>query len=382
MSHRHLFDVPDDVAYFNAAYYSPILNETRRRLIASASAKSHPWERVTSSFFEDAETIRGLAAGMFGGDPDGYAVIPAVSYGVSTAARLIEPRLTRRDRILVIAEEFPSNVLPWRRVAETTGAEIVTVPTPADGDWTRAILPMIDARVKVVAMSTCHWTNGARIDLAPIGAAARANASLLVVDATQSLGVMPFSMADIQPDFLIAAAYKWLLCPYGVALMYVAPAWRNERPLEESWLARDNAHDFTSLAEYSDRYMPGARRFDGGEQATNNLPGAIAALEQIRDWGVEHIATSLSAINATIGRELESLNFRLAPATQRCPHMLGAVMPPTATGANSLVADLRARNVYISQRGQSLRFAPHMHITDHDVTRLIEALTSLVGRGR
>ena len=82
MSHRHLFDVPDDVAYFNAAYYSPILNETRRRLIASASAKSHPWERVTSSFFEDAETIRGLAAGMFGGDADGYAVIPAVSYGV------------------------------------------------------------------------------------------------------------------------------------------------------------------------------------------------------------------------------------------------------------------------------------------------------------
>ena len=388
MPYRHLFDIPDDVAYFNAAYYSPLLNESRRCLLESAAAKSHPWDRTTASFFDDAETIRGLAAELFGGDANGYAVIPAVSYGVSTAARAIEPRLRKGDRILVVAEEFPSNVLPWRRAARETGADVITVPAPIDGNWTRATLPMIDARVKVIAMSPCHWTNGARIDLAPIGAAARANGSVLVVDATQSLGAMPFSMAEIQPDFLIAAAYKWLLCPYGVALMYVSPAWRDARPLEESWLARDNAHDFTALAAYSDHYKPGARRFDGGEQATTNLPGAIAALEQIRDWGVDTIANSLSAINFTIGRELEQLGFRLAPESQRCPHMMGALLPEgaarsiEASASSSLVAELRARQIYISQRGQSLRFAPHMHTNDHDVARLIEALTSLVGSGR
>ncbi len=380
MQYRHLFDIPDEVAYFNAAYYSPLLNESRRRLVESAAAKSHPWERTTASFFDDAETIRGLASELFGGDADGYAVIPAVSYGVSTAARAIEPQLKRGDRILVVADEFPSNVLPWRRAAQETGAEVITVPTPADEDWTRAILPMIDAQVKVVAMSTCHWTNGARIDLAPVGAAARANGSLFVVDATQSLGVMPFSIAGIQPDFLIAAAYKWLLCPYGVALMYVAPAWRDARPLEESWLARDNAQDFTSLANYSGRYMPGARRFDGGEKVTNNLPGAIAALEQIRAWGVEMIADSLAAINATIGRELEELGFSLPHPSQRCPHMLGASLPES--GSLSIVSELRDRKIYISQRGQSLRFAPHMHVNDRDIENLIGALTSLVGRGR
>lgn len=380
MPYRHLFDVPDDVAYLNAAYYSPLLNESRRRLLESASAKSHPWERLTTSFFDEAETIRGLASELFGGYADGYAVTPSVSYGVSTAARAIEPRLTRGDRILVVTEEFPSNVLPWRRTAQETGAEVITVPTPADEDWGRAILPMIDARVKVVAMSTCHWTNGARIDLAPIGVAARANGSLLVVDATQSLGVMPFSMAEVQPDFLVAAAYKWMLCPYGMALMYVAPQWRESRPLEESWLARDNARDFTSLATYSDRYMPGARRFDGGEQATNNLPGAIAALEQIRAWGIDNIARTLSEINATISRALGRLGFGLPPESQRCPHMIGATLP--ASASTSIVSDLRERQIYISQRGQSLRFAPHMHVNDEDVARLIEALTSLVGRGR
>jgi selenocysteine lyase/cysteine desulfurase len=378
MSERHLFDIPDDVAYFNAAYYSPLLNESRRALVESAEAKSHPWNRTTASFFDDAETMRGLAAELFGGDADGYAVIPAAGYGISTAARAIEPRLGSGDRILVIADEFPSNVLPWRRVAQQTGAIVVTVPTPPDGNWARAILPMIDARVKVVAMSACHWTNGARIDLVPIGAAARTNGSMLVVDATQSLGAMPLSIAEIQPDFLVAAAYKWMLCPYGVALMYVSRAWRDSRPLEENWLARDNARDFTSLASYSDRYMHGARRFDGGETVTSNLPGAIAALSQIRAWGVGHIARSLSAINVAIARELEALGFLLPPETQRCPHMLGATLPEPASG--SIVAELRARQIYISQRGQSLRFAPHLYVNDGDIARLIDALALLVGK--
>lgn len=380
MSERHLFDIPRDVAYFNAAYFSPQLNESRRRLIESATAKSHPWNRTTDSFFDDAETIRGLAAELFGGDADGYALLPAASYGLSAAARAVEPTLARGDRILILADEFPSNVLPWRRVAAETGAEIVTVPTPADGDWAAAAVSMIDRQVKVVTAAQCHWTNGAPIDLAAIASAARANGSTLVVDATQSLGAMPFSMDDIQPDFLVAATYKWLLCPYGLALMFVAPKWRDARPLEEGWLARDNARDFTALANYSDRYAPGARRFDGGETVTNNLPGAIAALSQIRDWGVAHIAETLSGINATIAGELETLGFRLPPASGRCPHMFGAMLP--ATASDSLVAELRAQQIYISRRGASLRFSPHLYNDAQDVARLVDALALLVGGRR
>ncbi len=377
MSYRHLFDVPDDVAYFNCAYYSPILNESRRRLIAATAEKSHPWTRTTEHFFDDAETIRGLAANLFGGHAEGYALVPSVSYGISTAARAIEPTLQAGDRILVMADEFPSNVLPWRRTALERGAEIVTVPTPADGDWTRAILAMIDARVKVVAMSACHWTNGARIDLGPIGRAARDLGSALVVDATQSLGAMPFAMDEVRPDFLIAAAYKWLLCPYGTAIMHVAERWHHARPLEESWLARSNAHDFTALADYSDEYLPGARRFDVGEKATTQLPGVIAALEQIQTWGVGAIASHLGAITARIAAHLEGLGFRLAPAAHRCPHMIGAGVPDGFASAEHVAAALRAQQIYISRRGQSLRFAPHMHVNEHDIERLLGAMSDV-----
>ncbi len=373
-SQRHLFDVPDDVAYFNCAYNSPQLNESLSRLLAGAHTKSHPWERTPASFFDDAETIRNLSSAVFGGDADGYAVVPAASYGLSTAARAVEPHLQSGDRILVIAEEFPSNVLPWKRTAQEAGAVLETVPYPAEGDWTQAILGRIERGVKVVAVSTCHWTNGAFIDLRPIGKACRDINAVLVVDATQSLGAMPFPFDDVKPDFLVAAGYKWLLCPYGFSLLYVSEKWWGARPLEETWLARHNAEDFTALVKYSDTYMPGARRFDVGEKcAVTVLPGAIAALEQLKRWGVENIAATLSNINSTIANHLEQLGFHLPTEMQRCPHMFGA-QSPTAHPAN-FVADLKARNIFISQRGSALRFAPHLHVNEHDLDRLMEALS-------
>ena len=376
-SQRHLFDIPDEIAYFNCAYNSPQLNESRNRLLLGVDTKSHPWTRTPGSFFEDAEAIRHLATDCFGGDVDGYAIIPAASYGVSTAARALEPHLRSGDRILVIAEEFPSNVLPWKRIVQETGAILTTVPTPEHGSWTQSILKEINQDVKVVAVSSCHWTNGAYIDLAAISKACREGECTLIIDATQTLGAMPLSIEEVKPDFLVAAGYKWLLCPYGFSLLYVSEQWRDARPLEETWLARQNAEDFTALVNYSDAYMPGARRFDVGEKCTATiLPGAIAALEQIKAWGVEHIAELLSAINGRIGVHLERLGFQVPNIAERCPHMFGARLPNNYTG--NLVAGLRTKNIYISQRGNALRFAPHLHVNEHDMTRLLEALDELV----
>jgi selenocysteine lyase/cysteine desulfurase len=374
-SQRHLFDVPDEVAYFNCAYYGPLLNASLDRLLEGARAKSHPWKRTPPDFFTDAETIRNLSAELIGGEAEGYALVPAASYGIATAARAIEPRLRPGDEIVVIAEEFPSVVLPFKRVAQETGARLVTIPVP-EGDWTAAILARMDTKMKALAVSSCHWTNGAHIDLRAIGKACRDVGAALVVDGTQSVGAMPFAFAEIAPDFLVVAGYKWLLFPYGVGVLHVAAKWRDSRPLEESWLTRDNAEDFAALVSYSDTYMPGARRFDVGEKCTSILPGAIAALEQIKAWGVDNIAQSLARINARIGAELEQLGFRVPGDSQRCPHMFGAQLPKGYSG--DLAGELQAMNGHISRRGSALRFSPHLHVNDADIERLLSALRTLV----
>ncbi len=374
---RALFDIPNDIAYFNCAYNSPLLLESTRILHIGVDSKSHPWKRTPGDFFHDAEVIRQLSSEIFGGDSDGFAIVPSASYGLSTASRILESSLTENDEILLIDEEFPSIVLPFKRVAMETGSKITTVKTPKDGNWTEAIVRIINENTKVVAISSCHWTNGAYIDLSIIREMCDKFKATLIIDTTQTLGAMPFSIDEIKPDFMVAAGYKWLLCPYGFSLLYVAEKWRNERPLEETWIARENAQDFANLVNYSEIYMNGSRRFEVGEKCTPTiLPGAIAALEQIKTWGVTNISDSILNINRQIETNLIQLGFQLPDKFQRCPHILGATIPENFS--RNIVNELKEKKIFISQRGKSLRFAPHLYISNSDIDRLNNAITELM----
>ena len=374
-SQRHLFDVPREVAYLNCASATPQLKESSRRLAAAAVAKGHPWTRGSADAFADAEACRALLADVLGGDAEGYAVVPSATYGAATAARILERGLQPGDGIAMMAEEFPSLVLAFRRVAAQTGASLAIAPRPDDGNWTRALLAQIRPGVKVVAISSCHWTNGAAIDLAEIAKAARAIGAALVIDGTQTLGAMPFDFDAVRPDFLVAAGYKWLMAPYGVSMLYVADRWRGERPLEESWLAREGAEEFASLTAPSDRYKPGARRFDMAEKATALLPGALAGLEQLRAWGVASIAATLDDVNARLIDALAPFGFRVASPSMRCPHFFGGDGP---WNLRAVAAGLRDREIHISRRGTSLRFSPHLHVDEADIARVADAIREIV----
>jgi selenocysteine lyase/cysteine desulfurase len=151
---------------------------------------------------------------------------------------------------------------------------------------------------------------------------------MLAVDVTQSLSAMPLSIEEVKPDFLVAAGYKWLLCPYGFSPLYVSEEWRNARHLEETWIARDYANDFSALVKYSKQYMPGACRFEVGEKCTLTiLPGVIAALEQIKEWDVNRIVKTLAKIYDRISAHIENLGFQIPETLQRSPHMFGAQLP-------------------------------------------------------
>lgn len=374
---RTLFDIPTDIAYFNTATNSPLLKASAEALVQGAAEKSHPWQRQSANFFDTAENLRHAAHDAVGGGAENWAIVPSASYGISTAARILETHLNAEDEIVIMEGEFPSHVLPWRRVAQETDAKIVTVATPTDFNWTQAVLSKMTAKTKILVLSQCHWTNGAWVDLVQLAEVGRSKGAWLVLDLTQSLGALPFDFNVIKPDFVAAAGYKWLLFPYGVSVLYVAPHWQDARPLEETWLAREGAENFANLVNYTDHYMPGARRFDMGEKcAPTTLPGAIAALRQISDWGVLNISETLGDVNARILRALEGVPLRPLPEKFRAPHILGFSAPDSIP--DGLVEALTKQKVYVAQRGSSIRIAPHLHVTDADIDRLSEVMRSLL----
>ena len=252
---RHLFDLPDDIAYLNCAYMSPILKHAAAIGADAVARKCRPWTISPDDFFHDSERAREVFAELLGARGDDIAVVPAASYGIAVAAANLP--LAAGRRVLVLADQFPSNVYSWQALAEQTDGEVVTVARPADGDWSAAILARLDERVAIAALPHCHWTDGGLIDLAAVAARCREVGSALVIDATQSLGALPFDLAAIRPDFLVCAGYKWLLGPYSVGYLYVAPRWQGGRPLEHNWIARAGSEDFSGLVGLSGRLPAG-----------------------------------------------------------------------------------------------------------------------------
>lgn len=370
-SQRRLFDIPEDVAYLNCAYLSPLMSAVVAAGHAALARRARPWQITPADFFSDSETARDLFARLIGADADGAAITPSVSYGIALAAKNLP--FPRGGSVVVLAEQFPSNVYEWRALAERAGGRVVTVPRPDDFDWTRAILDHLDHDIAIVALPNCHWTDGTLIDLVRVGEAARAAGAALVVDVIQSLGARPFDVGVVKPDWVATAAYKWLLGPFTVGFCWAAPQWRNGQPLERNWIARRGAEDFAGLVEYTDELAAGARRYDmGGRPNFVNLPMAIAAMERILEWGVESIESYVGALTDEISAEAEALGWEVAPAARRARHMIG--LRRSGGIPEKLPSLLREANVHVSVRGSSIRVSPHVYNTRRDVARLLEVL--------
>ena len=370
-SQRHLFDIPDDVTYLNCAYMSPLMRPVIEAGHTGLVRKAHPWEITPDKFFSGSEEFRTTATRLLDCTADCVAIVPAASYGIATAA--LNLPIQKGQSILVLAEQFPANYYPWQRMADDCGASIKVVVWPDDNDWTSAVLNALTNDVAIAALPHVQWTSGGRLDLVRIGAACRKIGAALVLDLTQSLGALPFSVREVQPDFAVAACYKWLMGPYSTGFLYVAPKWHDGRPLEEGWIQRANARDFTSLILYSKNYDAGARRFDMGERSNFALlPAANRALLQLLEWGVAEISDTVGTLNRKLAESAAELGFTAPSEELRAPHYLA--LRRKAGIPQGLPEALARQRVHVSVRGSSVRVTPHLYNSDADAERLISCL--------
>jgi selenocysteine lyase/cysteine desulfurase len=381
-SQRHLFDIPEGVAYLNCGYMSPLMTRARDAVVQGLDRKRRPWEITAPDFYTGSDRLRSAFAELVHAKPDDIAIVAAASYGVSTAAANLP--LSRGQAVLVVEDQFPSNVYPWRERAREREASVVTLPRPADGDWTRAVLEALDAktsRIAIAALPQCHWTDGGLFDLAAIGDACRERGVFLALDVTQSAGALPLDVRRIRPDFLTAATYKWLMGPYSLGLLYVSERWQREgRPIEHNWIQRKGSENFARLVDYQDEFAPGARRFDVGERSNFALvPGAEAAIRQVLEWGVENISETLGEITDEIARRARALGLGSPPPDKRAPHYIGLKLPGDLPP--NLLPALARRKVYVSIRGASVRVTPHVYNETRDVETLFGALEEALRSG-
>jgi selenocysteine lyase/cysteine desulfurase len=370
---RAKFEVDDEIAYFNTASMSPLLRSVRRAGEEALARRAKPWTISAADWFTDVEELRSRFARLIGGTGDDVALVPSTSYGLAVAARNLTAG--SGDRVLVLDQEFPSNYYTWQRFVRRSGARLLVVEREPGQSWTEAIVSAIDERVAVASVPNVHWTNGALVDLQRVALALREADSAFIIDASQSLGAIPLDVAMLRPDAVVAVGYKWLLGPFSLGYLYLDPALQHGEPLEENWILRAGSEDFTGLVDYEGDYLPGARRFDVGQRTNFQLtPMALAAIQQLLDWTVPRVAATLKARTDEIAAGVEGLGLAAPPPDARAPHMLGLALPPQV--ARQGAAALEEAGVIVSTREPSIRISPHLHNSQGDIDRLLDALGS------
>ena len=375
------FSLPDELHYLNCAYMSPLPRSVEEEGVRAIARKRAPHSIVPADFFDDADRIRALFAELIGADDSSrVALVPAVSYATSLIGR--NTTAPAGSNVVMAAEQFPSNVYPWRRLAQRCGCEIRAVAAPDSANrgeaWNAELLDAIDARTALVALPQVHWTDGTRFDLERIGAACRACGAAFVIDATQSVGAFPFDIRDFGADMVTCAGYKWLMGPYGMGVAWIGPRYDAAEPLEDTWIGRAGSDDFRGLVNYRDDYQPGAARFDVGERSSFILlPMLRRALELVREWGPERIQRYCRDLSADTIAEAAALGFRAEDEAWRGSHIFG-LRAPAGLDIGELQRALSERGVSVSLRGSAVRVSPYLYNDAPDMEALLGVLRDAV----
>jgi selenocysteine lyase/cysteine desulfurase len=366
---RHLFDIPPGIAYFDCAKMSPLMNAAGEAGQKGLMRKAHPWELKSKHWFDESDLVRSSVASLLGAAPADIAIIPSVSYGMATAMNNVP--VAAGQSIVTIADDFPSTVYGSRALAERSEARLVTVAEPKSGSWSDAVLAAIDGDTALVCAPHTHWVHGSLFDLEAIGRRCRSVGAALILDTTQSIGALPLDLAAVDPDYAVAASYKWMFGPYSLGFLYVAPRRQQGRPLEEGWVTRRGAEDFRRLAAYEEALEPDARRFDMGERSNFALlPVAGAAIAQLLEWGVANISATLGAANLRLAERLAVHGILASP--DRAPHFMSVRFERGLP--EGIEERLAAAQVHVSLRGDRMRITPHLYNDEADFDRLVHEL--------
>ena len=329
---KHLFDIPQEVTYLNIASQSPSFKAIYDAGLEGLKQKNRPYKITGSDYFEPVIELKKLFAKLIGAnDYNRIATIPSVSYGMATVAKNI--KLNEGDEILVVDEQFPSNYYSWKKLADENKAIIKTVAHQKNTEgsvmqWNQDILDAITDKTAFVAIGNIHWSNGSLFDLKAIRKKTKTHNALLIIDGSQTIGALPFSIKEIEPDALICAGYKWLFGPYGCAYAYFGTHFDDGSSLEENWANRLNSENFAGLTNYEPQYKPLANRYSVGQSGNFiYIKMQIEALKQVITWTPKAIQEYCKTISNEAVSELRALGCNIEDDTYRTHHLFGIELP-------------------------------------------------------
>jgi len=317
---------------------------------------------------------RDLAARLLNAQPDEIAFVGPTSLALSFVAAGLD--LTKNDNILIYFDDYPANVYPWMALADR-GVEVRLLNTRELGRIRPMdVLGQVNEQSRLVALASCHFVSGYRIDLNAIGQALHQRNILFCIDAIQTLGAFPTTVEHI--DFLAADAHKWLLGPCAAGILFVRKSLQDRlQPTVFGW---HNVRCPNYVAREQMVFRADARRYEAGSQNLLGLVGLNAAMELVLEIGIENISAELLRKRALLVPALKNKGYTVLNA-EAPPANASSIVTFYRDGADmaSLCQKLEAAGIITSLRSdraghEYLRLSPHFYNADSELHRALDLL--------
>ena len=286
-----------------------------------------------------------------------------------------------RQNVVSTRASFPSTVYPWSRVSEETGAEIRLAQYDenyyTDPD---EIISLIDENTAVVTVSHVEYANGQRYDLAVLADAAHAVGAMLVVDATQSMGMVPIDANASGADVIVASGYKWLRGSYGAAVGFISQ--RVRAKLNPGLIGFRSHKDIWDMKSDRLTLPDDASRFEFTTLHFGVSQGLAASIQELVSIGAEEVwEHDMRLADAIIDAAL-SRGLRISsPTNERERSAIVSIFPPPGSDCSEIVRRLQDEyGILVTNRSGMLRVSPHIDNSIEQIEFLFEALDEILGR--
>jgi selenocysteine lyase/cysteine desulfurase len=333
-----------------------------------------------SGVLREIEGARRDAAILLGVESEEIALLGPTALGLSLFANGLTWK--RGDQVLLYGDDYPANVYPWLNL-QRLGVVIRWLEPEVLGKITPELIEeSLTPATRLVALASCHFQTGWRIDIPAIGALLRSRGILFSLDAIQTLGAFPTPASEV--DFLSADAHKWLLGPLAAGIVYVAKERFAEcRPtLLGSWNVK--SPDF--LAERTITFEEGGRRYEPGSLNVAGIYGMKASMHLLQTQGMENISSRILALRDQMESGLAAYGFEFLSPRSHEPLRSGILTTRLPGGDPSLLFSILEKAAITASlrktrnHGFWLRFSPHFYNTREEIDRVLDVLTSVKGK--
>ena len=363
-SARAHFPIFKNKIYLNSCSQGALSDAVEAALqahIRSWHEDGSPWDR----WVEEYEAARTAFARFISAAPEEIAVVTSASAGINSIASALD--FGKRRKVVMGEFEFPTMGQIWL-AQERRGAEIEFLAAQNGEICPDCYARAIDDQTLIVPLTHVCFMNGFRSEVVPIVKRAHERGALVMLDDYQDCGTRPIDVKALDLDFYVSGALKYLLCPSGIAFMYVRPELISSlTPTITGWFAQQNPFAFD--VKHFDPSTT-ARRFETGSPSLPHAYAATAALKLLDDFGREKTAQHIKVLTRALSDGARDLKIKVKTPAES----VGPLVVLQMKDADAMVKKMAAENIVVSNRMDGLRVSFHLYNTLDDVHAILGRL--------